>query len=49
MAVIGGDSLDPVAEPLAGLHHGAPVQGPHPHLHLLVQVLNFFVKLCIVQ
>jgi hypothetical protein len=29
MAVIGGDSLDPGPERLAGFCHGVPVKGPH--------------------
>ena len=28
MAVIGGDSLDPGPERLAGFRHGVPVKGP---------------------
>ncbi len=47
MAVSGNNSLSPRPEPLAGLRHGAPVKEPHHRLHLLDQVLNFGVRLCI--
>jgi hypothetical protein len=47
MAVSGDDSLDPGPEPLAGLPHGVPVQGPHQRLHLLEQVLDLVVRLSI--
>ncbi len=47
MAVIGDDSLDPGPERLAGFRHGVPVKGPHQRLHLMEQVLDFLVKLCI--
>ena len=47
MTVIGDDSLDPGPEPLAGLRHGVPVQGPHQRLHPLDLVLDFVVKLFI--
>jgi hypothetical protein len=47
MTVIGGDSLDPGPEPLAGLRHGVPVQGPHQRLHHLDLVLNLVLKLCV--
>jgi hypothetical protein len=47
MAVRGDDSPDPGPGPLAGLPHGVPVQGPHQRLHLLEQVLDFIVRLCI--
>ena len=46
VAVIGGDSLDPGPERLAGFRHGVPVKGPHQRLpvHLTEKVLDFFVK-----
>jgi hypothetical protein len=47
MAVIGNESLDLGPERLAGFRHGVPVKGPHQHLHLTEQVLDFVVKLCI--
>jgi hypothetical protein len=47
MVVICNESLYPGLEPLAGFRHGVPVQGAHQHLHLLHQVLNFVVRLCI--
>ncbi len=47
MTVIGDDSLDPGPEPLAGLHHSVPVQGPHQRLHPLDLGFDFVVKLCI--
>ncbi len=47
MTVIGGDSLDPGPEPLEGLRHSVPVQGPHQRLHPLDLVLDFVVKLCV--
>jgi hypothetical protein len=47
MAVIGNESLDPGPERLAGFRHGVPVKGPHQRLHLMEQVLDFVVKLCI--
>ena len=47
MAVSGDNSLNPRPQPLAGLRHGVPVKEPHHPLHLLDQVLNFFVRLCI--
>jgi hypothetical protein len=47
MAVSGDDSLDPGPELLAGLRHGVPVKGAHQYLHVLDQVLDFVVRLCI--
>jgi hypothetical protein len=47
MAVICNESLNPGLEPLAGFRYGVPVQGAHQRLHLLVQVLNFVMRLCI--
>ena len=47
MAVILNESLDPGLELLAGFRHGVPVQGAHQRLHLLDQVLNFVMGLCI--
>jgi hypothetical protein len=47
MAVICNVSLDPGLEPLAGFRRGVPVQGDHQRLHLLDQVLNFVMRLCI--
>ena len=47
MPVISDDSLDPGPERLTGFRHGVPVKGPHQGLHLTEQVLDFFVKLCI--
>ncbi len=35
MTIICDDSLDPGPEPLAGLRHGVPVQGPHQRLNPL--------------
>jgi hypothetical protein len=49
MAVSGNNSLSPRSEPLAGLRHFALVKEPHHRLHLLDQVLNFVVRLCIGQ
>jgi hypothetical protein len=45
MAVSSHDILNPRPQPLAGLCHRVPVQGPHHHLHLLDEVLDFFVRL----
>ncbi len=47
MAFICNESLDPGLEPPAGFRHGVPVQGAHQRLHLLDQVLNFVMRLCI--
>ncbi len=47
MVVSGDESLYPGPEPLAGLRHRVPVQGAHQHLHLLEQVLDSVVRLCI--
>ncbi len=47
MAVSDDDSRDPGPEPLAGLRHGVPVKGAHQRLHVLDQVLDFIVRLCI--
>ncbi len=47
MAFICNESLDPGLGPLAGFRHGVPVQGPHQRLHLLDQVLNFVMRLCL--
>jgi hypothetical protein len=47
MAVSGDDSLDSGPESLAGLRHGVPVKGAHQRLHVLDQVLDFVVRLCI--
>jgi hypothetical protein len=45
MDVNGNEGLNPRPEPLAGLRHGVPDKGPHLRLHLLDQVLDFFVRL----
>ncbi len=47
MSVIGDNSLDPGPELLAGLCHGVPVKGAHHCPHLLDQVLDFVMRLCI--
>ena len=47
MAICSDDSLDPGPEPLADLRHGVPVKGAHQRLHVLDQVLDSIVKLCI--
>ncbi len=47
MAVSGDDSLNFGPKPLAGLHHDVPVKRAHQHLHVLDQVLDFVVRLCI--
>ncbi len=47
MAVSGDDSLNPRPQPQADLCHGVPVKGPHHRLHLLDEVLDFVVRLCI--
>ncbi len=49
MAVSGDNSLNPRHLPLVGLRHGAPLQGPHHHLQLLDEVLDFVSNLCIDQ
>jgi hypothetical protein len=47
MAVSSDNSLNFGPEPLAGLCHGVPVKGAHQRLHVLDQVLDSIVKLCI--
>ncbi len=47
MAVNGDDSLDPGPEPQAALRHGVPVKGANQRLHLMDQVPDFVVRLCI--
>jgi hypothetical protein len=47
MANSDDDSLDHGPETLAGLWQGVPVKGDHQHLHVVGQVLNFVVRLCI--
>jgi hypothetical protein len=47
MAVSSGDSLDPGPEPQAALCHSVPVKGAHQRLHVLDQVFDFVVRLCI--
>jgi hypothetical protein len=47
MAFICNESLDPELEPLAGFCYGVPLQEAHQRLHLLDQVLNFVMRLCI--
>jgi hypothetical protein len=47
MAASVPNSLNLRPEPPAGLCHGVPVKGPHHSLHLLDQVPDFFVRLCI--
>jgi hypothetical protein len=46
-AVSSDDSLDPRPGARAGLCQGVPVKGPHLLLHLLDQILQFTVGLCI--
>ena len=46
-AVSSEDSLDPRPEARAGLRQGVPGKGPHHLLHLLDQILEFVVRLCI--
>ncbi len=46
-AVSNEDSLDPGPETRAGLRQGVPGEGPHQLLHLLDQILEFVVRLCI--
>ncbi len=47
MAVSSDKSLNFGPEPLVGLCHGVPVKGAHQRLHVLDQVLDSIVKLCI--
>ena len=47
MVVNSDESLDSGPEPLAVLRHGDPVLEPHQHFHLLEQVLDSVVRLCI--
>ena len=47
MAVSSDNSLNFGPEPLVGLRHGVPVKGAHQRLHVLDQVLDFVVRLCI--
>jgi hypothetical protein len=46
-AVSLNNSLDPGPQPLEGLHHGVPVEGPQHLLHLLDQMLGFVARLFI--
>ncbi len=46
-AVSSEDSLYPRPGARAGLRQGVPVKGPHLLLHLLDQILEFIVRLCI--
>jgi hypothetical protein len=47
MANSDDDSLDHGPETLAGLWQDVPVKGDHQHHHVVGQVLNFVVRLCI--
>ncbi len=45
-AVSSEDSLNPGPEARAGLHQDVPGKEPHQLLHLLDQILEIVVKLC---
>jgi hypothetical protein len=45
IAVSVNNSLDPVPQALAGLHHGVPVEEPQHFHHLLDQILGLVARL----